>query len=109
MRAKAVQVYKAARAEGKSREQSVIAAWRVIRQERKHLRAPNPFEAIHTNKGTFRSYRSPIAEVLQLEIPSEFGKYGARWQRTLQSIKEATEIKQQIIQWFDQRAEEFGA
>ena len=92
--------YRIALANNLTGEEAVGAAWWVVRHHIKRLRAPSPFEAVALNTSVRRSYRSPIAEVLQIPVQATFGQHCNQWPRTKGSLAEAQEVKAKIIEWF---------
>lgn len=90
-------------------EEKIKGLWAEIKSgaysvENRKLRAPSPFVATRHNGPSRRTYRSPIAEWLDLDIARELGSYCPKWPRTRRSFKEEKEAIADVIAWFEKHA-----
>lgn len=73
-----------------------------IRARLVNLRAPRAIEAIARNGSRAKSYRSPIGGCLCIPgATHHYGHHAATYPRTVRSLREASEVKQAILSWFD--------
>ena len=87
-------MYARDRRAGAGIETAIDAVWIFARRtypELRAKRAPYGVEAVATNTGARRSYRSPLGAFLGVAC-WEYGHHSAKWRRTKQSEREREEI-----------------